>query len=253
LDGESHKDDVDKPGDYFRSEFRQQVVYIDNVDDTFKRSREKERGDREMSSAMMLERVRGYQEQKSRESLRITEQVDAARKAPLPAARPVPPGAAFDFGRLALPLYDRVVSEEKRKERELQRRRGFLESLDQSIGKYMVEVHKKYSIPAACPALVLVGAPLGIMARASGIGMGVAYSLAFFILYWIFLIAGESLADRLIIPAWAAMWSPNIMLTGIGVWLIIKLVREQTFAWFAWLTRGIQWLERKLTVRKEGG
>jgi len=98
-------------------------------------------------------------------------------------------------------------------------------------------VHKKYSIPVACLVFVLIGAPLGIMARSSGIGVGVAYSLAFFILYWIGLIGGESLADRLMIPAWLAMWGPNIIIGAAGIWLTTRMVRETTFFSYGWLKK----------------
>src|SRR6185369_4501748 len=74
------------------------------------------------------------------------------------------------------------------------------------ISQYLVEVHKKYSIPFACLIFVLVGAPLGIMARRGGLGTGVIYSLAFFVLYWVAMIRGEALADKLQLNPWVAMW-----------------------------------------------
>ena len=63
-------------------------------------------------------------------------------------------------------------------------------------GSYLVEVHKKYALPVACFVFILLGAPLGALAKRGGIGMGVGLSIGFFILYWAFLIGGEKLADR---------------------------------------------------------
>jgi lipopolysaccharide export system permease protein len=44
--------------------------------------------------------------------------------------------------------------------------------------------------------------------------------------YWIFLIAGEKLADRAVIAPWVAMWSPNILLGLVGAGLVASLSRR---------------------------
>lgn len=85
---------------------------------------------------------------------------------------------------------------------------------------YMVEVHKKFSIPVACIVFVLVGAPLGMLARRGGMGVAGGLSLLFFTVYWVFLSNGEDLADRGIISPAMSMWSPNILLGVFGIWLI---------------------------------
>jgi len=36
---------------------------------------------------------------------------------------------------------------------------------DRRINEFLVEIHKKYSIPAACIVFIFIGAPLGIIAR----------------------------------------------------------------------------------------
>ena len=79
---------------------------------------------------------------------------------------------------------------------------------------------------------MLVGAPLGILAKRGGFAVGMSISLSFFIMYWVFLIAGEDLADRGIIsPSWA-MWSPNILVGMLGIYLSTRSVK-QVSAWDA--------------------
>jgi len=95
------------------------------------------------------------------------------------------------------------------------------------INSMMIEVHKKYSIPVACVVFVLIGAPLGILARKSGIGMSLGLSLGLFLLYWAFLIAGEELADRLIINAFWAMWSANFVIGASGLALLVSVIRKR--------------------------
>ncbi len=93
------------------------------------------------------------------------------------------------------------------------------------INAYLVEIHKKYSIPVACLVFVLVGVPMGVMFRSGGLGVSGGLAVLFFLIYWICLIAGEDLADRGIIAPWLAMWFPNILILFLGIFLIIRHIR----------------------------
>ncbi len=95
-------------------------------------------------------------------------------------------------------------------------------SNQRQIDTYMVEIHKKYSIPFACVIFVLIGAPIGIMTRKGGFGMAAGMSLAFFLLYWIFLIGGEKLADREFLSPFLSMWGANFLLGIIGLYFTFK-------------------------------
>ena len=94
------------------------------------------------------------------------------------------------------------------------------------IDSYLVEIEKKYSIPITAIVFVLIGAPLGIMARRGGLTVGASYSIFFFIIYWIFLIGGEALADKSIISPFSAMWSGNIVIGIFGIILIVLMMRD---------------------------
>jgi len=96
----------------------------------------------------------------------------------------------------------------------------------EEINKYEVEIHKKYSLPAACIVFVLIGAPLGMMTRKGGIGVAAGISIVFFLIYWAFLIGGEKLSDRNLISPFMGMWSANIVLGILGVILTVKTARE---------------------------
>lgn len=105
------------------------------------------------------------------------------------------------------------------------------------INKYWVEIHKKYSIPAACIVFVLIGAPLGVMTRKGGFGMAASISLFFFLVYWAFLIGGEKLADRNMLSPFLGMWSANFLIGAIGILLTMKSVRETITLEFNWLKK----------------
>ncbi len=108
-----------------------------------------------------------------------------------------------------------------------------IESLKKSISRLMVEVHKKYSIPAACVVFVLIGAPLGVMAHRGSWAVGGGISLFFFLLYWALLIGGEELADRRLISPFWAMWSADILVGAAGIYLLVRSARETTLIDFA--------------------
>ncbi|MFZ1729512.1 MAG: LptF/LptG family permease [Bacteroidota bacterium] len=97
---------------------------------------------------------------------------------------------------------------------------------DKQMDRYLVEIYKKYSIPFACLVFVLIGAPLGMMARRGGFGMGAGLSLGFFLFYWACLIGGEKLADRGELSPFWGMWVANIILGIMGAILVWRTAKE---------------------------
>jgi lipopolysaccharide export system permease protein len=110
-------------------------------------------------------------------------------------------------------------------------------NIEKEIDQYMVEVHKKYAIPAACIIFLLIGAPLGIMTRRSGFGMAASISLFFFLIYWASLIGGEKLADRDIITPFWGMWFANVLLGILGLILTVKVAKENVNLEFTFLKK----------------
>lgn len=101
-----------------------------------------------------------------------------------------------------------------------------IEALERQADQYWVEIHKKYSIPTACIVFVLVGLPLGVMARRGGFGIAATLSLGFFVVYWACLIGGEKLADRAILSPFWGMWIANILIAAAGLYLTYRVGRE---------------------------
>lgn len=103
--------------------------------------------------------------------------------------------------------------------------------------RLLVEIYKKYSIPFACIVFVLIGAPLGIMARRGNMAVGGGISLVFFIIYWIFLIGGEELADRDLLSPFLSMWLANFIVGAFGIYLLIRTAKETSFINLDFLTQ----------------
>lgn len=234
--GENHVIEPRNPDQYLRIRFLSQVAAIPNVDASLKRQERGYRTDREMSVPAMMEIVNSNRERL--ENLReefATTLFDDLRSLDLRFAadsgRPAPPrlleGDLTDHLQLTPTLISRARKQENDKFYHIDRYEARAKATRMEINQYLVEVHKKYSIPVAALVFVLVGGPLGIMARRGGLGTGVIYSLAFFVLYWVAMIRGEALADKLEVSPWAAMWGPNVLVGAGGLWLVWRMAREK--------------------------
>ncbi|MBA2563934.1 MAG: LptF/LptG family permease, partial [Gemmatimonadetes bacterium] len=100
------------------------------------------------------------------------------------------------------------------------------EFAQRQANKFAVEYHKKVAIPVACLVFVVIGASLGVRTRRSGYGFAIGVSLLVFTVYYVFLIGGEDLSDRLFVDPWVAMWTPNILFTALGAVLFRRTVQE---------------------------
>ena len=97
------------------------------------------------------------------------------------------------------------------------------------ISRYLVEIHKKFSIPMACVVFVLIGASIGMMTRNGNFGYAALISAIILTIYWISIIQGEKLADRLFISPFIGMWAFNIVFSCIGILLILQLTTGINF------------------------
>ena len=97
---------------------------------------------------------------------------------------------------------------------------------ERRAARYAVEVHKKWAISMACISFVIIGIVMALRFPRGGIGLVIGGGLLVFSIHYVGLTAGESLADRAFVTPWAAMWTPNILLTVVGVLGIIWVNRE---------------------------
>tara|TARA_Y100001968_G_scaffold103062_1_gene93058 strand:+ start:604 stop:1530 length:927 start_codon:yes stop_codon:yes gene_type:complete len=112
-------------------------------------------------------------------------------------------------------------------ERQVKNEFSLISSYQRGMNKYTVEAHKKFSIPFACILFVLLGAPLGVMAKKGGFVISTTLSLGFFLLYYVLLIGGEELADRNQVSPEVGMWTPNAVFFIVSIYLTFRTIRER--------------------------
>ncbi len=222
--GEIHQSFNAQPDQYRRGHFTSYQVRIPTSGFDFLRQGESERGDRELSATELMKFVHNRDTTAQRQTV-------SYRKSLVTFAD------AITDSRKVIQLPDSLDKDSTRKALAKNELRQFLFSLPEGAsqinntardgGSYLVEVHKKYALPVACFVFIILGAPLGALAKRGGIGIGVGFSIGFFILYWAFLIGGEKLADRGIISPWSGMWAANILLGIVGLLLSYRVMKEK--------------------------
>src|SRR5204863_8152521 len=96
----------------------------------------------------------------------------------------------------------------------------------QAYDEARVEIHKKFAIPFACIVFGILGLPLGITNRRGGKSSGFSLSIAIILIYYVMINNGEHLADTGKVGPALAMWTPNVILLVLGIYLLIRANRD---------------------------
>jgi lipopolysaccharide export system permease protein len=238
FDGEYHEFDNRNTEDYRFSHFERNRVNIPAPEYAFENRDDDYRGDREMDVSMMIDKVEGNEESMHKEAAKIKERVDTIWKTLTKELPKEVSNAGIINNKTEIfedvpeeilnKAIDRAYLKVSRLQQLLKSSGTRITSHEVAKNRYLVEVHKKFSIPFASIVFILVGAPLGIASRKGSMGIGITLSIFFFLLYWICLILGEDLADRRFLHPMLAMWFPNILIGFSGLYLTLRTVKETT-------------------------
>ena len=89
--------------------------------------------------------------------------------------------------------------------------------------RYLIELNNRFSYPAACLVLMLVGVPLGVVSRRGGKSSGFVFTLLLVILYYIMSYTGVALARQDKMPVGLAVWLANLLFAAAGVFLLWQM------------------------------
>ena len=241
--GEIHEIDLENYDHYRKIKFGTHQIIISIDDLLLNRTSEANRTDREMKVPAMIEKIQ--QNKISIEQIKkriitfkqdiginadnemtlgnIIEEIENLKNNDMPKNEEV-----RDYNN-DIPITEYEQNEKIRSlnnnARQFQNEFTLIENYEKNNNKYLVEIHKKFTLAVACILFTLVGAPLGILVRKGGITIASALSIAFFLIYYILLIWGEQLADRALLDPAIGSWMPNIVLFIVG--LIILFLSDK--------------------------
>ncbi len=101
-----------------------------------------------------------------------------------------------------------------------------LEDARYYVSRYNIEIQKKFALAAACVVFVLIGAPVALRFPRGGVGLVIGVSFFIFSVYYVFLIAGEALANKGSLSPEVAMWGANELFLIIAIPLLLRMGRE---------------------------
>lgn len=84
-------------------------------------------------------------------------------------------------------------------------------------GRYELEIQKKYAIAATCVVFALTGAAMALLFPRAGVVLVLGGSQIVFAVVYVGLIAGESVADRMFVSPFVAMWAANALLLAFAL------------------------------------
>ncbi|HVE69891.1 MAG TPA: LPS export ABC transporter permease LptG [Thermoanaerobaculia bacterium] len=131
---------------------------------------------------------------------------------------------AVDTNSVTRTFREMNLNELVAQERALSRSRWASDRYNRNVA--LVEIHKKFSIPFACITFGILGLPLGITNRRGGKSSGFSLSIAIIVAYYLMITNGEELASSGKIPPWLGMWAANILLLGLGIYLLSRANRD---------------------------
>ncbi|GEM_PF-5814060 len=119
----------------------------------------------------------------------------------------------------------KIPDEQKEKIKSLKKQLHDTKKGDPTI-HLRVEFHKRFSIPFASLAMILMGLPFSIVSPRGGKGLALAFSIIIMIVWYMAYIIGEAQAQDARLMPIVGMWVGNILCALIGVIGIVLVERK---------------------------
>lgn len=101
------------------------------------------------------------------------------------------------------------------------------ETSSNEIDRYYIEFHRKFALTVAIIVLFFVGAPLGAIVKKGGFGAPVVIAALLFMIYFVLISIGESLAAKGILSPFWGMWLGTFILIPLAVTLMISAANDR--------------------------
>lgn len=131
--------------------------------------------------------------------------------------------------------YSSAISKIRGKKENLEGQKMFVRTIMDEVSKFYIEFHRKFALTAAILVLFFVGAPLGAIVKKGGFGAPVVIAALLFMVYFILISVGESLATEGVLTPFWGMWMPTFVLTPVAIILMRSAANDsRVFSKEAW-------------------
>jgi LPS export ABC transporter permease LptG/LPS export ABC transporter permease LptF len=89
--------------------------------------------------------------------------------------------------------------------------------------RYLLELQTRFSYPAACLVLLLVGVPLGVISRRGGKSSGLVFTLLLVLLYYVLSYTGIALSRQGKLSPFLGVWMANLLFAAAGLFLLWQM------------------------------
>jgi len=89
--------------------------------------------------------------------------------------------------------------------------------------RFQLELQSRFSYPAACLVLMLVGVPLGVVSRRGGKSSGLVFTVLLVLLYYVLSYTGLSLSRQGKLSPFLGVWMANILFAAAGSFLLWQM------------------------------
>ncbi len=91
-----------------------------------------------------------------------------------------------------------------------------------NTNRFMIDWHKKLTLPFACLVFFFIGAPLGAIIRKGGLGTPSVISIFFFVVWYVISLSGEKVVEEGLLNDIVGMWASSFILLPVGLFLTYK-------------------------------
>jgi LPS export ABC transporter permease LptG/LPS export ABC transporter permease LptF len=89
--------------------------------------------------------------------------------------------------------------------------------------RFLLELYTRFSYPAACLVLMLVGVPLGVVSRRGGKSSGLVFTVLLVLLYYVLSYTGIALSRQGKLSPFLGVWMANLLFAAVGSFLLWQM------------------------------
>lgn len=115
----------------------------------------------------------------------------------------------------------------RNRNKNLQGQKDFIDSMERDMDSYMIEFNRKFALTVAIVILFFIGAPLGAIVRRGGFGAPVVIAALLFMVYFVLITIGESLATSGSLSPFMGMWFSSFVLAPVSMYLMYVAANDR--------------------------